>query len=66
LGILQRNDDLRAWAFSKLCASMEEGAMAEARCSLLGGIDGVVMEIGTGPGTNFKCWNSTSSHTIIK
>ena len=39
--------------------------MVEARCGLLGGVQGVVMELGTGPGTNFKCWENAEIKTYI-
>jgi SAM-dependent methyltransferase len=65
LGILERDADLRAWAFSKLCASMTKSpAMNEARCNLLGNIKGTVVEFGTGPGTNFKCWSPPNGLNI--
>ena len=68
LGILQRDESLRQWAFSKIMTSMASGkdpVMNQMRCDLLGNVSGVVMEIGTGPGTNFKCWENASINTYI-
>ena len=62
LGMLQHDESLRQWAFSKIMTSMANGknpVMNQARCDLLDNVSGMVMEIGTGPGTNFKCWNES-------
>lgn len=68
LGVLEKNEDLRNWAFSELCRGMTKSPlMNEARCDLLESASGVLLEFGTGPGTNFKCWgqeNQNITHYI--
>jgi len=65
LAMLERDAELRSWFFAKLCSSMSKSpALNEKRCGLLAGASGVVVEIGTGPGTNFKCWGNETSSTL--
>jgi len=64
LAMLERDPELRSWFFAKLCSSMSKSpALNEKRCELLAGARGVVVEIGTGPGTNFKCWGNDTIST---
>jgi SAM-dependent methyltransferase len=65
MAMLERDPELRSWFFAKLCSAMSKSpAINEKRCGLLAGVRGVVVEIGTGPGTNFKCWGNDTSSTL--
>jgi len=65
MAMLERDPELRSWFFAKLCSAMSKSpAINEKRCGLLAGASGVVVEIGTGPGTNFKCWGNDTTLTL--
>ena len=53
--MLEKDPELRSWFFAKLCSALSKSAaLNEKRCRLLSDAKGVVVEIGLGPGTNFK------------
>ena len=61
LGVLQLSPSARAFVFAKMCAGMgKEPEMVAFRCAHVGQhkLHGRVLEIGPGPGANFKCWNA--------
>jgi hypothetical protein len=63
-GVLERSDDTRSWFFAILCGALSKSPhMNERRCNLLNNISGVVVEIGVGPGTNFKCYGGDTNIT---
>jgi len=57
LGYLQRDESLRSWFFSKLCMTMNDpnSPMAAIRCDFLSGVQGSVVEFGSGPLANLAC-----------
>lgn len=62
LGVLQSMPSFRSLIFAQICAKMVQGGdLDEIRCSHIGNISGRVLEIGPGPGTNFRCM----SHAAI-
>lgn len=65
LGILHVSGDLRSFFFAKLCAGLAGDVdMQEFRCNHIGhNMNGRVLEIGPGPGSNFKCWTDDSGIT---
>ena len=57
LGVLERDDTLRNYVFSRIMTFIAKGEeMTKTRCALLENVKGHVLEVGTGPGTNFRCW----------
>ena len=66
--VLSNDDDLRAKAFSRLMAQMAKASDMDAtRCDALGlsGISGHVIELGPGPGSNFRCWGDVNGNPRI-
>ena len=64
LAILQLSPSSRAFVFAKMCAGMgKEPEMVAFRCGHVGQhkVHGRVLEIGPGPGANFKCWNDNDN-----
>lgn len=71
--MLYGNEDYRTRSFANLCVSqnLRASALDEHRCGILreGNTMGRVLEIGPGPGTNFRCFqknNNSSSGNIIE
>lgn len=67
--VLHFNDDFRRRFFVNFCAisNLKPTPLDEHRCSILqeGNVTGKIIEFGPGPGTNFKCFeNSTTAHMI--
>lgn len=59
IGILKTNPDLQARFFAAFCTRMTKSPNFDSiRCGLLKDISGKVLEIGPGPGTNFRCMNN--------
>jgi SAM-dependent methyltransferase len=61
MAVLKSDPEFRSMVFAKLCSAMTKSPhMNEKRCGLLqnSGVRGVVVEIGTGPATNFRCWGN--------
>lgn len=64
-GVLSTNESVRSFAFAKM---MEAGAtgsnpMDALRCATIQNLSGRVLEIGPGPGTNFRCWQNNTAIT---
>jgi SAM-dependent methyltransferase len=60
IGALANFPDLNSRFFASFCAKMTESdVLNPLRCGLLGQIQGRVLEFGSGPGTNFKCWQNS-------
>ena len=63
--VLATNDDYRRSNFVSLCTSqaLRSTPLDEHRCSILneGVVHGHVLEIGPGPGTNFRCFHNDTS-----
>jgi len=62
LGVLETVPSSRQLFFSRFCefmaSSTSSAALDEHRCDLLKGLKGSVLELGCGPGTNFKCMST--------
>lgn len=59
LGLLSSSPSMRQQFFSKLCIQLGKNSqLDEIRCNLVKNLSGRVLEIGPGPGTNFRCWGS--------
>lgn len=58
LGFISVQPDLKDWVFYKFAVVvlLQDTPLDPIRCDLIGGISGRVLELGPGPGTNFKCW----------
>lgn len=64
LGILAQNPVLNQKFFAKLCLRLSKSPhLDEIRCELLKNVEGRVLEIGPGPGTNFRCLKHNSKIT---
>jgi len=65
IGTLRVNDELRDWVFFKfsLVVLVADSPIHQTRCDLIGNIAGKVLEIGPGPGTNFRCWSNNNQIT---
>lgn len=64
LFVLNVNDDLREWAFATMYArhGVKSTKLDEYRCPIMEDhVRGRVLELGPGPGTNFKCFRNYSS-----
>jgi SAM-dependent methyltransferase len=62
--ILANNSEIRAKFFSKLMTNMsKDSSLDEIRCDLFKNIKGKVLELGPGPGTNYKCWKDNKDIT---
>lgn len=64
-GVLTTNEKVRNFVFYKL---IEKGAaypnpMDNLRCANIQNLSGRVLEIGPGPGTNFRCWQNNTQIT---
>jgi len=64
-GVLSSNENARRFVFSKI---IEAGAVYPSpldslRCANIQNLHGRVLEIGPGPGTNFRCWQNNTSIT---
>mmetsp|Transcript_67846 Transcript_67846/g.133462 ORF Transcript_67846/g.133462 Transcript_67846/m.133462 type:complete len:290 (-) Transcript_67846:83-952(-) len=64
-GVLTTNEDVRNYTFYKI---IERGAvypnpMDDLRCANIRNLSGRVLEIGPGPGTNFRCWQNNTAIT---
>jgi len=58
--LLANQPELRAGLFSSVCTRFisRDPALLPLRCQLAQQAMGRTMELGPGPGTNFKCWNN--------
>jgi SAM-dependent methyltransferase len=65
LTVLNHNAELRGQFFAKLCKALSApGPIDDIRCPLVNRAHGNILEIGPGPGTNFRCFaNTTQSIT---
>jgi SAM-dependent methyltransferase len=67
--VLFLNEDLRSRGFANLCVSqnLRASPLDEHRCGILhkGNTMGRVLEIGPGPGTNFKCFQENNNSSIV-
>lgn len=65
LGVLSVQPDLKDWVFAKFAVVvlLADTPLDTIRCDLIGGISGRVLELGPGPGTNFKCWQNNPNIT---
>lgn len=67
--VLNNNNDLRSKTFANFCISKSTEAtpLDEFRCSILerGDASGKVMEFGSGPGSNFKCFQKKDNNSTI-
>lgn len=68
LFVLYRNEDYRSRNFASLCVSQNLRAtpLDEHRCGILreGNTIGRVLEIGSGPGTNFRCFENNNNSSV--
>ena len=64
LGLLSSTSHIRSIFFSKFCFAMTRSPIMDPiRCQHIRNLNGRVLEIGPGPGANFRCWpNATISH----
>lgn len=62
LSILYFSADLRAYFFANMFRRFmsNSNVLTPLRCNLLSAATGKVLEIGPGPGTNFKCWKDST------
>lgn len=63
LGALNASPSLRSFVFYKFAMRVLAGdnaAVDSPRCELVSRLSGRVLEIGPGPGTNFRCWSNNS------
>lgn len=64
IAILANKPEIRANFFSKLMTNMsKDSSLDEIRCDLFKNIKGKVLELGPGPGTNYKCWKDNKDIT---
>ena len=65
LGVLSTNENARNFTFSRMITSMSSypNPMDAMRCEPIQHIHGRVLEIGPGPGTNFRCWQNNTRIT---
>jgi hypothetical protein len=59
-GILMASAEVRDFVFFKFAMSvlLVDKPMDAIRCQQFSGVSGRVLEIGVGPGTNFRCWSN--------
>ena len=63
--ILSNNPSLRSRSFASLCGILSKPSpLDEFRCRALQGVEGKVLELGPGPGTNFRCVAGQSGGAI--
>lgn len=62
-GVLLAFPEVRQFIFFKFAmgALMKDKPLDIARCEHFAGISGRVLEIGVGPGTNFRCWTNNTA-----
>lgn len=62
-GVLISNEKARNFVFYKLISGMAKypHPMDELRCENLKNLSGRILEIGPGPGTNFRCWQNNTN-----
>lgn len=59
LGLLAYDDELRSLFFSRFLTRLSRGTdLDSVRCAKFSGLEGKVLELGPGPGTNFRCWDT--------
>jgi len=67
LGILIRYPSIRSYIFSKLMRILDTypNPLDDIRCNKTGisYLSGSILEIGPGPGTNFRCWQNNTNIT---
>ena len=65
IAVLASSNDLQAALFAKIAdvLLLKEQAADGPRCDLIRNVHGRVLEIGPGPGTNFRCWGNNSQIT---
>ena len=67
IGILIRYPSIRSYIFSKLMIilSTYPNSLDDIRCNKTGifNVSGSILEIGPGPGTNFRCWKNNMNIT---
>lgn len=65
LGVLAVNQNLKNLFFSKLAVTLllKDQPLDKDRCDLFRNVKGRVLEIGPGPGTNFRCWSENRDIT---
>lgn len=67
-GALMQSQRFRDWFFFQfaLFVLAKDKPMDTVRCAHLQHLSGRVLELGPGPGTNFRCFKNTSSHHITE
>jgi len=66
LVILLLSSNVRLFFFARLCGVLSQNKdLDEKRCELLSLARGKVVEIGPGPGTNFRCWVKNKRVTAL-
>lgn len=65
IAILASSNDLQSALFAKLADTLllKEQALDGPRCDHIKHVHGRVLEIGPGPGTNFRCWSNNTQIT---
>jgi len=64
-GTIASNESVRRYTFYQFISFMEKypNPVDELRCHNLKNLSGRVLEIGPGPGTNFRCWQNNTEVT---
>jgi len=65
VGIVSQNGDTRNWLFYKFAVMTSNKTLEfdTLRCEHVKNLSGRVLELGPGPGNNFKCWDKDSKIT---
>ena len=65
LGVVSQNPDMKDYIFYRFAILVinKEQPMDVIRCDHVNHVSGRVLELGPGPGTNFKCWENNTKIT---
>lgn len=59
--IIVSNPSVQQFLFSRLCMKLVQSSqMDPIRCGLVRNVKGKILELGPGPGTNFRCWENST------